>query len=117
MSNIIPDIKTGDIGTRFRVVLTKVRDDIPPSEVTGDPDQRVPVDLRTATQTFVKLETPKGTAVSLEATILDAINGLIEHIDTAGVFEVDGRWKISGSVEFDSGNFFQGTWTGFLVGT
>jgi len=117
MSNIIPDIKAGDIGTRFRVVITKVRDDIPPDQITGNPDQRIPVDLRTATQVFVKLEKPKGTDFSLVAVILDATGGLIEHVDTVGVFDEDGRWKISGTVKFDSGNFFQGTWTGFLVGT
>ncbi len=117
MVNIIPDIKVGNTGTRLRVRITKVKDDIPPDQITGDPDQREPVDLRTADETFVILEQPKGRRLPpLPATIIDDINGLIEHVDTAGVFTVDGRWKIRGTVIFDSGNQFKGTWTGFLVG-
>jgi len=117
MVNIIPDIKVGNIGTRLRIRITKVKDNIPPDQITGEPDQREPVDLRTADETFVILELPKGKRLPpLPATVIDAINGLIEHVDTVGVFTVDGRWKIRGSVIFDSGNTFKGTWTGFLVG-
>jgi len=117
MVNIIPDIKVGNIGTRLRVRITKVKDSIPPDQITGDPSEREPVDLRTASETFVALERPKGKRLPLlPATIIDAINGLIEHVDTNGVFDVDGRWKIRGKVIFDSGNTFKGTWTGFLVG-
>ncbi len=117
MVNIIPDIKVGNKGTRLRVRITKVKDGIPPDEITGNEDQREPVDLRTAEQTWVELEIPKGKRLPLlEAQIIDAINGLIEHVDNEGVFTVDGRWKIRGKVLFDSGNEFSGTWTGFLVG-
>ena len=117
MVNIIPDIKVGNTGTRLRVRLTKVKDDIPPDQITGDPSQREPVDLRTADQTFIELEKPRGNRLPLlNAIVIDDINGLIEHVDIDGSFDVDGRWKIRGSVKFDSGNTFKGTWTGFLVG-
>ena len=120
MVNIIPDIKVGNKGTRLRIRLTKVKDGIPPEDITGDPSQREPVNLSTATATFVELELPKGQRNPLlNAVILDAINGLIEHVDVSqpdGIFSVDGRWKIRGIAEFDSGNRFKGTWTGFLVG-
>ncbi len=117
MVNIIPDIKVGNKGTRLRIRITKVKDGIPPDQITGEPDQREPVDLRTADQTWVELEIPKGKRLPLlPANIIDDINGLIEHVDTVGVFTVDGRWKIRGKVLFDSGNEFSGTWTGFLVG-
>jgi len=117
MVNIIPDIKVGNKGTRLRVRITKVKDDIPPDQITGDPSQREPVDLRTADQTWVELEIPRGKRKPLfPATIIDDINGLIEYVDVEGTFDVDGRWKIRGLVEFDSGNTFKGTWTGFLVG-
>ena len=116
MVNIIPDIKVGNLGTKLRVRITKIRDDIPPSEITGDEDQREPVDLTTATDTFIELEKPKGNRVPLlVAIIIDAVNGLIEHDDNIGVFDVDGRWKIRGVAEFDTGNKFKGTWTGFRV--
>ncbi len=117
MVNIIPDIKVGNLGTRLRVRITKVKDDIPPEDITGDPDQREPVDLTTADQTWIELEIPKGKRLPLlEAQVIDAQEGLIEHVDNEGVFTVDGRWKIRGKVLFDSGNEFSGTWTGFLVG-
>ncbi len=117
MVNIIPDIKVGNKGTRLRVRITKVKDNIPPDQITGAPDQREPVDLRTADNVWVELEIPRGKRKPLlVANIIDDINGLIEHVDTDGVFDVDGRWKIRGLVEFDSGNKFKGTWTGFLVG-
>ena len=117
MVNIIPDIKVGNTGTRLRVRITKVKDGIPPDEITGNEDQREPVDLRTAEQTWVELEIPKGKRLPLlEAQVIDAINGLIEHVDNEGVFTTDGRWKIRGKVLFDSGNEFSGTWTGFMVG-
>lgn len=117
MVNIIPDIKVGNKGTRLRVRLTKVQDGIPPEDITGDESQREPVDLRTAVQTWVELEIPKGKRKPLfPATIVEPLNGLIEYVDVEGSFDVDGRWKIRGLVEFDSGNTFKGTWTGFLVG-
>jgi len=116
MVNIIPDIKIGNLGTKLRVRITKIRDDVLPSEITGDEDQREPVDLTTATDTFIELEKPKGNRVPLlVAIIIDAVNGLIEHDDNIGVFDVDGRWKIRGVAEFDTGNKFKGTWTGFRV--
>ena len=78
MVNIIPDIKVGNTGTRLRVRITKVKDDIPPDQITGDPSEREPVDLRTADETFVALELPKGKRLPLlPATIIDAQNGLI----------------------------------------
>ena len=116
MVNIIPDIKVGNLGTKLRVQITKVKDNIPPDQITGEPDQREPVDLTTATETFIELEKPKGNRVPLlTAIITDAVNGFIEHDDNAGVFDVDGRWKIRGVAEFDTGNRFKGTWTGFRV--
>ncbi len=116
MVNIIPDIKVGNLGTKLRVRLTKIKNDIAPEDITGEEDQREPVDLTTATKTFVALEKPKGNRVPLlDAIIIDAVNGLIEHDDNAGIFDVDGRWKIRGVAEFDTGNRFQGTWTGFRV--
>jgi len=39
MVNIIPDIKVGNKGTRLRIRLTKVKDDIPPDQITGDPSR------------------------------------------------------------------------------
>ncbi len=119
MVNIIPDIKVGNLGTKLRVQITKVKDSVPPDQITGDPSEREPVDLRTATSTFVELEKPKGNRVPLlTAFIVDAINGIIEHDDNSptGLFDVDGRWKIRGVVQFDSGSRFSGTWTGFPVG-
>lgn len=117
MVNIIPDIKVGNIGTKLRVQITKVKDSIPPDEITGDESEREPVDLTTATDTWIELEKPKGNRPPLlVAIIIDAVNGIIEHDDTVGVFDKDGRWKIRGVVQFDSGNLFNGTWTGFLVG-
>ena len=117
MVNIIPDIKVGNLGTKLRVRMTKVKDSVPPEDVTGDPSQREPVSLSTASNVWIELEIPKGKRKPLLiASIIDAQNGLIEYIDNAGVFDVDGRWKIRGVVQFNSGNKFQGTWTGFLVG-
>lgn len=117
MVNIIPDIKVGNKGTRLRVRLTKVKDSILPENVTGDPSQREPVNLATAQTTWVELEVPKGKRKPLlVATIIDSPNGLIEYIDFAGIWDVDGRWKIRGLVQFNSGNLFKGTWTGFMVG-
>jgi len=117
MVNIIPDIKVGNTGTRLRVRITKVKDDIPPDEITGEEDQREPVNLQTADETFIELELPKGKRLDpLDAQIINAQEGLIEHVDNEGVFTTDGRWKIRGRVIFDSGNEFSGTWTGFLVG-
>jgi len=116
MVNIIPDIKVGNLGTKLRVRITKIRDDVLPSEITGDEDQREPVDLTTSTDTFIELEKPKGNRVPLlDAIIIDAVNGLIEHDDNEGGFDVDGRWKIRGVAQFDTGNRFKGTWTGFRV--
>jgi len=117
MVNIIPDIKVGNLGTKLRVRITKIRDDIAPEDITGEEDQREPVDLTTATKTFVALEKPKGNRVPLlDAVIVgDPKVGLIEHDDIVGVFDVDGRWKIRGVAEFDTGFRFKGTWTGFRV--
>ena len=117
MVNIIPDIKVGNIGTKLRVRITKVKDSIPPDQITGDPSEREPVNLSTATATFVELEKPRGNRVPLlVATIIDEIQGIIEFDDNVGLFDVDGRWKIRGIAQFDTGNLFKGTWTGFLVG-
>ena len=118
MSNIIPDIKVGNVGTRLRVRLTKVKDGIPTDQVTGDPDQREPVDLQTATAVFVELEDPRGKKLPLLPAIIegDPKNGLFSHLDSIGLWDKDGRWKIRGVAEFDSGSLFQGTWTGFMVG-
>lgn len=117
MVNIIPDIKVGNIGTRLRVRLTKVKDSIAPEDVKGLESEREPVSLASATQTWIELEVPKGKRKPLLlATIIDSQNGLIEYIDTVGIFDVDGRWKIRGLVQFNSGNLFKGTWTGFMVG-
>ena len=65
MVNIIPDISVGDIGTRLRIRLTKVKDGIPRDQKTGEPDQREPVDLNTATAVVVEVETPRGRRVPL----------------------------------------------------
>ena len=117
MVNIIPDIKVGNLGTKLRVRVTKIRDDIAPEDITGEEDQREPVDLTTATDTFIELEKPKGNRVPLLVAIIigDPVDGLIEHDDNAGIFDVDGRWKIRGVAQFDTGNRFGGTWTGFRV--
>jgi len=117
MVNIIPDIKVGNIGTRLRVRMTKVKDSIAPENVKGDPSEREPVSLSTTSGTWIELEVPKGKRKPLlVATIIDSQNGLMEHIDSVGIFDVDGRWKIRGVVQFNSGNIFKGTWTGFMVG-
>jgi len=117
MVNIIPDIKVGNLGTKLRVRITKVQDSIPPDQITGDPSQREPVDLSTATNVWVELEKPKGNRVPLLVAIIvgDPTLGLIEHDDNVGLFDVDGRWKIRGLAKFDTGNLFKGTWTGFRV--
>lgn len=115
MVNIIPEIKVGNIGTRLRVRMTKVKDDV--EVVKGVESEREPIDLATAQITWIELEIPKGKRLPLlVATIIDAPNGLIEFIDSVGIFKVDGRWKIRGIVKFNSGNLFKGTWTGFSVG-
>ena len=117
MVNIIPDIKVGNIGTRLRVRITKVKDTIAPEDVKGLESEREPVNLTTAQTVWIELEIPKGKRKPLlVATIIDAQNGLIEKIDSTGIFDVDGRWKIRGLVQFNSGNLFKGTWTGFMVG-
>jgi len=115
MVNIIPEIKVGNIGTRLRVRMTKVKDDV--VVVTGVESEREPIDLTTASDVWIELEIPKGKRLPLlVATIIDASNGLIEYIDSVGLFTVDGRWKMRGTVKFNSGNLFKGTWTGFSVG-
>lgn len=117
MVNIIPDIKIGNIGTRLRVRLTKIKDSIAPEDVKGEESEREPVNLLTAQTTWIELEVPKGKRKPLlVATIIDAQNGLIEYIDNIGIWDVDGRWKIRGIVQFATGNKFKGTWTGFMVG-
>ena len=117
MVNIIPDIKVGNIGTKLRIRLTKIKDSIAPEDVKGLESEREPVNLSTSSGVWIELEIPKGKRKPLlVATIIDSPNGLIQHIDSIGVFDVDGRWKIRGVVQFNSGNKFQGTWTGFLVG-
>src|SRR3972149_6477588 len=79
--------------------------------------EREPIDLTTASDVWIELEIPKGKRLPLlVATIIDASNGLIEYIDSVGLFTVDGRWKMRGTVKFNSGNLFKGTWTGFSVG-
>jgi len=50
MVNIIPDIKVGNTGTVFIARITQINPTIPKDEITGDPDQRQPVDLTTATE-------------------------------------------------------------------
>ncbi len=119
MVNIIPDIKVGNVGTRLRIRLTKIKDNIPADQVTGEPDQREPVDLTTATEVFIELEDPRGRKLDLlDAQIEgDPKNGVFSHLDSVGLWDRDGRWKIRGLAEFDSGSLFQGTWTGFMVGT
>lgn len=115
MVNIIPEIKVGNIGTRLRVRMTKVKDSV---EVPiGVESEREAIDLATAQITWIELEIPRGKRLPLlVATIIDAPNGLIEYIDSIGLFTVDGRWKMRGIVQFNSGNLFKGTWTGFSVG-
>ena len=110
MVNIIPEVKVGNIGTRLRVRITKIKDDV--EDITGEESEREPVDLSTASDTWIELEIPKGKRLPLlVATIIDIEEGLIEYIDTTGLFTVDGRWKLRGIVKFNSGNLFKGTWT------
>ncbi len=117
MVNIIPDIKVGNIGTVFKATITQINPTIPKDEITGDPDQRQPVDLTTATDTKIEIESPRGKRYLLPATIIaPATDGKIRATDQTGIFDREGRWKVRGIVTFDTGNFFQGTWTGFMVG-
>ncbi len=118
MVNIIPDIKVGNIGTRLRIRLTKIKDGIPPDQVTGEPDQREPVDLTTAINVWVELETPRGRKLPLLVATIegDPKEGVFSHLDSVGLWEKDGRYKHRGVAEFDSGALFHGTWTGFMVG-
>jgi len=116
--NIIPDISVGDIGTRLRIRLTKVKDGIPRDQITGEPDQREPVDLTTSTAVFVEVETPRGRRLPLLPANIegDPKLGIFSHLDTVGIFDRDGRYKHRGVADFDSGARFHGTWTGFPVG-
>lgn len=117
MVNIIPDIKVGNIGTKLRVRITKVKDTIAPEDVKGDESEREPVDLGLSQIVWIELEVPKGKRKPLlVATIIDSPSGLIEYVDNIGIWDVDGRWKIRGIVQFVSGSLFKGTWTGFMVG-
>jgi len=117
MVNIIPDIKVGNTGTVFIARITQVNPTIPKDEITGDPNQRQAVDLTTATDTQIEIESPRGKRYLLPANIISpATDGKITATDQDGIFDREGRWKVRGIVTFDTGNFFQGTWTGFMVG-
>ena len=42
-------------------------------------------------------------------------DGKIQFTDSAGIFDISGRWKVRGVATYSSGNKFYGTWIGFQV--
>lgn len=108
MSTVQPSIKVGNLRTVLRCTITE----------ETSPNVRVPVDLSASTATQIEVEKPTGERLALITAIIDnppGIDGVISAVDTVGIFDEAGRWKLRGVVTFADGSFFQGTWTGTSV--
>ncbi|HEC65435.1 MAG TPA: hypothetical protein ENI23_09080 [bacterium] len=111
MGSLLPQIRVGNIGTILEVTLTKPLD---PSDPTGT---RIPVDLTTSTNVSITIKKPDKTEFTNTATIKTppGVDGVIQFIDSTGVFDQRGPWQIRGEVTFSGGNFFKGSWGSFNV--
>lgn len=98
-------IRVGQIGTIITVNMTQI--------VSG---ADVSIDLTTCNLAQIDLRKPDNTIVTVNASILSpATAGLIRYTDSAGLFDIRGRWQIRGRVSFVGGNTFPGSWVGFNV--
>jgi len=101
-------VRIGNIGTQIILTMTEVVS-----------NAEVAVDLSAGISTVqIELRKPRGTVVTLTASILDppGTNGKIHHIDSVGVFDRRGRWQSRGIINFTNNNIFKGSWSGFQVG-
>lgn len=88
-------IKTGDIGTLFRVNVGTALEDVALVEL--------------------KVKKPSGTEVTWSAVIEDVDEGDIYHIIEDGDLDETGNWLLSAEITFEDGGFFQGRTAKFVV--
>ena len=109
MSLVLNDfIRIGNVGTEIIVTL---KEDVGSAQVA--------VDLSTLTldSQTIEVRKPRGTIVSLAATIKNppGTDGKITHTDSTGIFDRRGRWQGRGRINITGGSIFKGSWTGFQV--
>ncbi len=102
-------VRVGNIGTDIIVNMTEMGNMVEqPRDLTSPAIDSATIELRK----------PRGTIVSLSASILNlpGTDGVIHHVDAVGVFDKRGRWQIRGVLNYAGGGIFKGSWSGFTVG-
>lgn len=102
-------VRVGNIGTDIIVDMTKIVNNV---------EQALDLNNPAISSATIELRKPRGTIVTVNASILNipGTNGKIHHTDGVGIFDKRGRWQIRGTVNYAGGGIFKGSWTGFTVG-
>lgn len=113
MSNILPTVKVGDVGTIFDITVVEPVDPLVPDGT------KQAVNLSTYNTFNFELEKPNGRKLALvTATIKNGTgtDGILTFVDNTGIFDTNRRWKVRPVLNKTSGTKFHGTWIGFTVG-
>ena len=98
-------IRVGNVGTVIICTVTRI--------VNGAEEA---VDLTGTTETQMELQKPNGKRLDpiTASFVTDGTDGKIFVVDSTGVFDVAGRWKVRG-IAITGSNILQGSWFGFPV--
>ena len=98
-------IRVGNVGTVLFCTVTKI--------VSG---AEVAVDVSGTTEVQIEVQKPNGERLTpfTASFVTDGTNGQITFVDSTGIFDVAGRWKVRG-IAITGTVILQGSWFGFPV--
>ncbi len=103
--------RAGNINTRFEVTLQE--EDLP-----GNPGTFIAFDLTNNLGSTIEVKKDDETVVALVATVKNppGTDGILEHIDAAGILDIEGTYYIRGIGRLTTGSVFKGSWEKRLIG-
>lgn len=98
-------IRVGNIGTVIICTVTKIIGGVDTAH-----------DVSGTTSVEIEFQKPNGERLTpVTATfVTDGTDGKITYVDSTGIFDVAGRWKIRGIANTGATNIMQGSWFGFI---
>lgn len=98
-------VRVGNVGTVLFCDVTKI--------VNGTEEA---LDVSGTTEVQIEVQKPNGERLEpfTASFVTDGTDGKIFYIDTTGIFDVAGRWKVRG-IAITGSNILQGSWFGFPV--
>ncbi len=99
-------VRVGQIGTLLIVTVTRI--------VSG---AEVAYDVSGTSSVTIEIQKPNGKRLTpvVASFQTDGIDGVVTYVDSVGIFDDAGRWKVRGIANFANGDIFLGSWFGFSV--